>query len=122
MSVLQKFLSEQIIPDVIDEAPAKLLTVSYPSGVTVKGAELTPTQVKDEPEVKWEADDVAFYTLLFTDPDAPSRAEPVNGEFRHWLVVNIPGNDLSSGEVKSEYIGSGPPKGTGLHRYIFSTL
>ena len=34
-------------------------------------------------------------------------------------MVNISGNDLSSGEAKYEYIGSGPPQGSGIHRYIF---
>lgn len=53
------------------------------------------------------------------DPDAPSRADPKWGEWRHWLVVNIPGCDVSKGEALSVYIGSGPPQGTGLHRYIF---
>ena len=37
----------------------------------------------------------------------------------HWLVLNIPGNDVSKGEVRKGYIGSGPPKDTGLHRYTF---
>lgn len=55
----------------------------------------------------------------FADPDAPNRQEPKFGEVRHWLVVNIPGNDLGSGEAKFQYIGSGPPKGSGLHRYVF---
>lgn len=32
---------------------------------------------------------------------------------------NIPGNALDQGEVLSQYIGSGPPEGTGIHRYIF---
>ncbi|VDM99138.1 unnamed protein product, partial [Onchocerca ochengi] len=35
------------------------------------------------------------------------------------LVINIPGQNVSSGTVLSDYIGSGPPKGTGLHRYVF---
>jgi phosphatidylethanolamine-binding protein len=35
------------------------------------------------------------------------------------LVVNIPGKDIQNGEVKYQYIGSGPPQGSGLHRYIF---
>lgn len=34
-------------------------------------------------------------------------------------VVNIPGNKVSDGEVLTEYIGSAPPKGSGLHRYVF---
>lgn len=29
------------------------------------------------------------------------------------LVVNIPGNDVSKGDTLSEYIGAGPPEGTG---------
>ncbi|OZC05866.1 phosphatidylethanolamine-binding protein [Onchocerca flexuosa] len=35
------------------------------------------------------------------------------------LVINIPGQNVSSGTVLSDYIGSSPPKGTGLHRYVF---
>ena len=57
--------------------------------------------------------------MPFIDPDAPSRKEPTRREFRHWLTINIPGNDLTSGESIFQYIGSGPPKDTGLHRYIF---
>lgn len=34
-------------------------------------------------------------------------------------MVNIPGTDISSGETKCEFMGSGPPPGTGLHRYMF---
>lgn len=32
---------------------------------------------------------------------------------------NIPGSDVSKGDVLSDYIGSGPPQGTKLHRYVF---
>lgn len=58
-------------------------------------------------------------SLYVSDPDAPSRNEPKFREWHHWLVVNIPGNDVSKGETLSEYVGSGPPQGTGLHRYVF---
>lgn len=54
-----------------------------------------------------------------TDPDAPSRADPNFREVRHWLVVNIPGTDVTKGDTIVEFIGSGPPEGTGLHRYTF---
>lgn len=47
------------------------------------------------------------------DPDAPSRADPKFGQFQHWLVTNIPGNDVSKGDELTAYIGSGAPKGTG---------
>ena len=55
---------------------------------------------------------------MHADPDAPSRKEPKYREWRHWVVVNIPGGDVSKGEVCAEYVGAGPPKGTGLHRYV----
>lgn len=58
-------------------------------------------------------------SVHISDPDAPSRVDPKWREWRHWLVGNIPGFDVSKGETLSEYIGSGPPKDTGLHRYIF---
>ena len=54
-----------------------------------------------------------------TDPDAPCRRVPFASEVRHWLVVNIPGNDIGKGETIATYLGSEPPKWTGLHRNIF---
>ena len=47
------------------------------------------------------------------DPDAPSRESPKNAEWKHWLVVNIPGNKIKDGQVMAEYVGSGPPEKTG---------
>jgi len=55
---------------------------------------------------------VSTYVLL-PDPDAPSRKDPKYREWHHWLIINIPGDKIESGETLSEYIGSGPPKGTG---------
>jgi phosphatidylethanolamine-binding protein len=71
------------------------------------------------PTLTWDADDNAHYTIIMTDPDAPNRAEPKYREVRHWLVVNVPGNKVSEGKHIFEFIGSGPPQGSGLHRYIF---
>lgn len=56
---------------------------------------------------------------MVLDPDAPSRKNPKFREWHHWLVVNIPSNDISKGKELSAYIGSGPPKDTGLHRYVY---
>lgn len=96
------------------------IKVIYPSGVSVdNGKELTPRSVKDVPTVTYTADEGSFYTLIKTDPDAPSRKAPALREIRHWLVVNIPGNKVQDGDHHVEYIGSGAPEGTGLHRYIF---
>ncbi|XP_050306842.1 protein D3-like isoform X2 [Anthonomus grandis grandis] len=115
------FVEHQLVPDILTKAPDQILSVKYPkSGKTVNlGVEITPLESKPQPEISYEANQGDYYTLVLTDPDAPSRAEPLRREFRHWLVVNIPGNDISKGQVLTEYVGSGAPKGTGLHRYVF---
>lgn len=33
--------------------------------------------------------------------------------------MNVPNNDVKDGDELFEFIGSGPPQGTGLHRYVF---
>ncbi|CAG9801640.1 unnamed protein product [Chironomus riparius] len=120
--LVQKRLREdEIVPDVLQKlSDVDFLKVSYLKNSKADlGNILTPTQVKEQPEIEYDANPNDFYTLLMTDPDAPSRMEPTFREFRHWLVVNIPGNDIENGETVIEYIGSGPPKDTGLHRYVF---
>uniref|UniRef100_A0A1L8DPV4 Putative phosphatidylethanolamine-binding protein n=1 Tax=Nyssomyia neivai TaxID=330878 RepID=A0A1L8DPV4_9DIPT len=120
--IASKFEIFEIVPDVLKEIPKNLIKVSikYPSGVEVNyGNELTPTQVKDIPSVTWDANVDDYYTLLMIDPDAPSRQDHDFAEVKHWLVVNIPGTTVDKGEIIAEYIGSGPPEDTDLHRYIF---
>lgn len=75
--------------------------------------------MKDVPKVEWNADENELYTLLMVDPDAPSRADPKFRSYKHWAVINIPGADVARGDQITEYIGSGPPNKTGLHRYVF---
>ncbi|CAO1444026.1 unnamed protein product [Diamesa hyperborea] len=118
--VIEKFTSNEIIPDVINGLQESELKVTFPSGNEVKlGNVLTPTQVKDEPSVEWVAEEDTFYTLLLTDPDAPSRAQPAVREWHHWLVGNIQGSNVASGDVLSQYVSSAPPLDSGLHRYVF---
>lgn len=66
MSVLQQFVKDEIVKDVIDVAPGLLLKVTYSSGLSVGGTELTPTQVQDQPKVEWIGEKGSFYTLLLT--------------------------------------------------------
>lgn len=91
------------------------------------GNRLTPRQVKDQPPiVRWPAASNAsasdeFYTLMLCDPDAPSATDARQREVLHWCVVNIRGGDLrlGGGRTLFEYIGSGAPEHSGLHRYVF---
>ncbi|KAJ8263416.1 hypothetical protein COCON_G00158730 [Conger conger] len=106
----------------VDEKPAHPLVVKYGSlEIDELGKVLTPTQVQNPPTaIEWDGcDSSKLYTLAMTDPDAPSRKDPKFREWHHFLLVNMKGNDISSGCVMSDYVGSGPPKGTGLHRYVW---
>ncbi|XP_072520934.1 phosphatidylethanolamine-binding protein 1-like [Salminus brasiliensis] len=106
----------------VDEKPARALRVRYGSvEIDELGKVLTPTQVQNRPTlIEWEGCDPSkLYTLILTDPDAPSREDPAIREWHHFLVVNMKGNNVSSGCVMSDYVGSGPPKGSGLHRYTW---
>jgi len=111
--------AEKVVPDVVDSVPAETLSVEYAGSKVNLGNVLTPTIVKDPPTVDWPVEDGAYYVLCMTDPDAPSRQQPKYREWHHWLVGNIPGTDIVSGDVLSQYVGAGPPKETGLHRYVF---
>ncbi|XP_054711037.1 protein D3-like [Uloborus diversus] len=109
-----------IVPDVIDQAPSEIVKIKYGDKSFELGEELTPTDVKDLPTtVSFPSKEEDFHAICMVDPDAPSRSKPVYREWLHWLVVNIPGTDISKGNTIAEYIGAGPPIDTGLHRYVF---
>uniref|UniRef100_A0A1A9ZSY2 Phosphatidylethanolamine-binding protein n=1 Tax=Glossina pallidipes TaxID=7398 RepID=A0A1A9ZSY2_GLOPL len=136
------FRNYNIIPDVLNAAPPRFLEVKNirnafttlisrqnsmpihfqiffePNLIAGRGAILTPTQTIHPPEIFWEAKPGAYYTLMMIDPDAPSRSSPRFRSYQHWLVTNIPGDQIEKGDIVVGYIGAMPPKHTGLHRYV----
>jgi phosphatidylethanolamine-binding protein len=66
--------------------------------------------VQNQPQIKFNIEKGKYYTILMVDPDAPSRENPINKHWLHWLVIN---ND----KTVVEFAPSDPPKNTGLHRY-----
>ena len=66
-----------------------------------------------EPTITFKPANVdKLFTLAMVDPDAPSKENPENREWLHWLVVNIPGT-----EIKRWRKADGPPKGKVLMAY-----
>ncbi|XP_055847924.1 protein D2-like [Episyrphus balteatus] len=120
-SDITKALKEyKVIPDVINEDVPETLQVVFNSGAIVdKGNIILPSQAKDQPFVDWNADENAFYTIMCVDPDAPYPEDPFLGQLNTWTIGNIPGKNILAGDVLFEYIGSAPPKGADLNRYIF---
>lgn len=120
LTILNFGLSDELdISDVVQVKGDSHLEVKYGDRNVEVGEELTPSDVKFIPSVTWPASKNTYYSLCLIDPDAPSRENPKARNWLHWMVGNIPGNDIASGKTLAEYVGAGPPQGTGLHRYIF---
>ncbi|XP_035201075.1 phosphatidylethanolamine-binding protein 4 isoform X3 [Oxyura jamaicensis] len=74
------------------------------------------------PRVRYpRADKSKKYVLVLVDPDAPSRADPRNRFWRHWLLADVRGTDLRTGDLKgrvlTDYVRPTPPPRSGYHRY-----
>ena len=96
------------------------LKITFPSSgaVAKNGNILTPTHVRRPPVVAFKPNPTnKLYTIIMIDPDAPSRQEPMYREFVHWVVVNMPGCDVTAGETVAPYFGAAPPCNSGYHRY-----
>ena len=70
--------------------PSMLFSISWGEKQAMLGNELQVSDTSAEPHVSLAPmgteDEEAAYTLAMLDPDAPSRSNPKNGPFRHWLV------------------------------------
>ncbi|XP_030629787.1 LOW QUALITY PROTEIN: large ribosomal subunit protein mL38 [Chanos chanos] len=100
--------------------PRIMLRVTYGddnSAAVHFGNHLTPSKAAALPQVSFTAEDDSLWTLLLTSPD--EHLEDGEQEYVHWLVGNIPGSAVQSGEEVCNYFPPLPPKGTGFHRYIF---
>jgi len=121
-AVIDGLKKSDLIPEVVDEfTPTVDFKVTFPKGDAKDGNLFNASDLHYvEPDISWTpVDKDGLYTLVKVDPDAPSRASPTGREWRHWLVVNIPGKDVSKGEVITPYMGPHPPKESGPHRYLF---
>ncbi|OJA12358.1 hypothetical protein AZE42_04330 [Rhizopogon vesiculosus] len=129
-----------VIPDVIPAdppfIPKALLVVTFPTcQEALLGNTLTKSDTADEPTVAFtpmQVPDVTeepTYTLVMTDPDAPSRKDPKFGQWRHWVTTGVKAPPLSTFETGNlaaqltksavtPYQPPAPPRGTGPHRYV----
>uniref|UniRef100_A0A0N5AG78 Phosphatidylethanolamine-binding protein n=1 Tax=Syphacia muris TaxID=451379 RepID=A0A0N5AG78_9BILA len=120
MSVVASFEIHRITPDIVPVAPIKPLSIVFDERISImRGKTFPPTLVKSVPSVSWDPEYSSYYTLMMIDPDVPSRANPDYRQELHWLIVNIPAEDVAAGEVIAPYKPASPLPKTGLHRYIF---
>lgn len=82
--------------------------------------------------------DADLFTLVMTDPDAPSRTDKTYSEYCHYVATDLKllnetmhstggtvtepqflATSIDHGNVIETFVPPGPPKNTGLHRYIY---
>lgn len=98
--------------------PRKKLVVEYPSNVVVhRGNIITPTAAASKPKVHFNSSADKLWTLALINPDGRLDRE---GHVVHWLVGNIKGSDLSSGQEVVPYLQPVPFNNSGVHRYVFA--
>ncbi|CAK7337246.1 unnamed protein product [Dovyalis caffra] len=118
---IEPLIVGRVVGEVVDIfTPSVKMTVTYNSNKQVaNGYEFMPSFVSTRPRVEIGGEDMrTAYTLIMTDPDAPSPSDPCLREHIHWMVTDIPGTtDVSFGkEIVSYEI---PKPVVGIHRYVF---
>eukprot|EP00268_Persea_americana_P069730 TRINITY_DN9979_c0_g2_i1.p1 TRINITY_DN9979_c0_g2~~TRINITY_DN9979_c0_g2_i1.p1 ORF type:complete len:203 (-),score=27.55 TRINITY_DN9979_c0_g2_i1:335-859(-) len=112
----------RVIGDVLDMfTPTVGFNVHYGPKQVANGCQIKPSSTVDRPRVQIYGSHISnnLYTLVMTDPDAPSPSEPTMREWLHWIVVDIPGGaDVTKGKELMPYMGPRPP--TGIHRFVFA--
>eukprot|EP00040_Diaphanoeca_grandis_P039884 m.260469 g.260469 ORF g.260469 m.260469 type:complete len:270 (+) comp39999_c0_seq1:67-876(+) len=111
----------KIFRDVFESAswvPSVNLVVEYGEGGHVhRGNILQVTQTAAAPRVHFDAEPNSSWTLALVSPDGHVGAE--SNIDVHWMVANINGGDVSSGDTVIGYKSPAPVKGTGFYRYVF---
>lgn len=126
---------KDLFPKITDPENLSLsgtLSIQYPHpNVVVHQGNKLPTNVTQEtPKSSYLANTDSpldlnkSYTLVMTDPDAPSRVDHKWSEYCHFVQTGIRFHDQTGGLIDNghevvKYIGPGPPAGTGEHRYVF---
>ncbi|KAL8240849.1 hypothetical protein R6Q59_014205 [Mikania micrantha] len=111
----------RVIGDVVDQfTPSVTLDVTYnPDHPVFNGHELMPNLITSKPHVSVGGIDMrSSYTIVMTDPDAPSPSDPYLKEHLHWVVTDIPGT--TNATFGREIVSYEKPKPLiGIHRYVF---
>ncbi|XP_049879008.1 protein D2-like [Pectinophora gossypiella] len=117
-NVSRTFKKLQLVPNVIPTAPQNKLTVIYGEDREVElGNSFEITDTLSPPKVTWDGDEDSLYTLIMTGPDVPFPQPPRPSQILHWLIGNIEGNDLDSGDVIAPYLQPLPPPTSDPLRY-----
>ena len=108
------------------------VSLSFADHRVANGQQLPLSLTQVPPTLTWRAASLTRrYTLLITDPDAPTSTQPTMSPWLHYLHINVHGAFLMSRlsliptthprdtpGVLATYAPPSPPDGTGRHRYV----
>lgn len=142
-SLDEAYTKHKVVPEVVDKFETQgLLTIEYSDSDHVTlGNTLKVDDTQERPKIQFTLNapgqselsisEQDKFTLVLTDPDAPSNKDHKWSEYAHWIVTDLPLNastsldslstilDYSKGNEILPYVGPGPPPKTGKHRYVF---
>lgn len=133
--LMQRVEQMGVVPDIIGGIKGSLpIRFAVGGKVVEPGSRQLPSAYDTPPTLHVQILDDAeegLYTLLMVDPDSPQYETQSYAQRIHYLKSDIPltvqsgETDLFSSEVGSEVLNWEPPlppRGSGLHRYVFFLL
>lgn len=84
------------------------------------GNVVCPCDAQSEPHISYSSPPDHLYTLLLVNPDESLTNQ--HQEYLHWMITNIPGDNVGEGDVLVQYMPPVPAAGTGYHRNVLILL
>lgn len=82
-----------------------------------RGNIVTPTEASSKPNVEYSSKPDSLWTLAMVGLDG--HLENVESQYIHWLVTNIPSNEVHKGDEIYSYLQPFPLRGVGYQRFAF---
>ncbi|XP_053203742.1 protein D2-like [Panonychus citri] len=95
------------------------ITVTYGKKQVSCGTLLSVTDAFLPPTISYVAESSNNYTVIMLEVDFPTRTSPVGRSYIHWMMLNVHGSDIDSGNVASFYEPPGYLSIAEPHRYAF---
>lgn len=102
--------------------PVLKLNIGYPrdDGKIVpvhRGNIVTPTEASTKPSVEFKSSPESMWTLGLIGMDG--HLDNAESQYIHWLVSNIPSNEVHKGDEIFSYLQPFPLRGVGYQRFAF---
>ncbi|KAI0440876.1 phosphatidylethanolamine-binding protein [Xylaria telfairii] len=103
--------------------PTTKLEVSFGEKAVDLGTFLRAGECKQAPTIAFAPEtgtaENALYSLILTDPDAPTPDDPKFAFWRHWVLSGLRPDATTTSSELTAYLGPGPKDDSKPHRYLF---